>query len=246
MGGSLVTQVTTRIGHAIWGVATWAIFGLICLLTLVALLLVPGLFARRRLVRGSTRLIFRLAGIPLEVSGLEHLPAGHCIVVANHASYLDGMIMTAALPARFSFVIKREMTQVPGAHFFLRRIGSEFVDRGQSTQGSRDARRILQRAEGGHSLVFFPEGTFQAEPGLRRFRMGAFNAARRGPVPLVPTVIRGSRKMMPAHHWLPHPARLEVHVLPPVETKHGASSAELAVQCRAIMLPVLNEPDLES
>lgn len=241
-----MTQVTHRIGTAIWGLVMWLVFALVCLIVIVALVLVPTQGLRRRLVRGGTRLIFRLVGVPLDVTGLKYLPGGPCIVVSNHASYLDGMILTAALPPRFSFVIKREMTKVPFAHFLLRRIGSEFVEREQSSQGSRDARRILQQASGGSSLCFFPEGTFQAEPGLRRFRMGAFNAAKRGPVPLVPTVIRGSRHMLPAHHWMPRPGRLEVHVLPPVETKHDAPSSELAAQCREIMLPVLREPDLES
>ena len=45
--------------------------------------------------------------------GLEHLPQGQCVIVANHASYLDGLVMTAALPPRFGFVIKREMSRVP-------------------------------------------------------------------------------------------------------------------------------------
>lgn len=240
-----MTQITTRIGHAIWGLVTWVLFGLIAIGVVLGLAVVPGLDRRRRLARGGARLTLRLAGIPLKVTGLKHLPGGPCIVVANHASYLDGVIMMAALPARFSFVIKREMTQVPLAGFMLRRVGSEFVEREQNSQGSRDARRILQQAGVGNSLVFFPEGTFLAKPGLQRFRQGAFNAARRGEVPLVPIVILGSRAMLPAHTLLPRPGRLEVHIQPPVETKHGASSPELVAQCRAIMLPVLGEPDLD-
>jgi len=241
-----VTGVTTRIGHMAWGVATWVLFVLISLGVILGLALVPGLDRRRRLARGGAGLTLRLAGIPLQVSGLEHLPDGPCIVVSNHASYLDGVIMTAALPPRFGFVIKRGLTRVPLAHFMLRRVGSEFVEREQNSQGLRDARRILQQAGVGRSLVFFPEGTFQAEPGLGRFRPGAFNAARRGQVPLVPVVIRGSRAMLPAHARLPRPGRLEVHIQRPVETKHGATSAELMAQCRAIMLPTLGEPDLDN
>ncbi len=239
-----MTRVTARIGRTIWGVATWVLFIAIALGVVLGLAVVPGLDRRRRLARGGARLTFRLAGIPLKVTGLKHLPASPCIVVSNHASYLDGVIMSAALPPRFSFVIKREMSKVPLAGFMLHRVGSEFVEREQNSQGSRDARRILQQASVGKSLVFFPEGTFHAEPGLRRFRPGAFNAARRGGVPLVPVVILGSRAMLPAHTKLPLPGGLEVHILPPVETKDGSASAELAAECRAIMLPVLDEPDL--
>jgi len=50
------------------------------------------------------------------VSGQSRLPKGTpYVLVANHASYLDGVVMTAALPPRFGFVIKREMNDVPGA-----------------------------------------------------------------------------------------------------------------------------------
>ena len=93
-------------------------------------------------------------------------PPGQCVVVANHASYLDGVVMAAALPPRFGFVIKREMNDVPVAGLLLRRIGSEFVDRFNRHKGGTDARRVLRTAASGHSLVFFPEGTFTPEVGL--------------------------------------------------------------------------------
>ena len=113
-------------------------------------------------------------------------------MAANHSSYMDGVILAAVLPPRFGFVIKREVTKVPLVHFFLRRIGSQFVERFDTRRGASDARRILALAESRQCLAFFPEGTFRAEPGLRRFQSGAFAAAVRGDVPLVPVVIRGS------------------------------------------------------
>ena len=87
-----------------------------------------------------------LTGTRLSVSGLSHVPDDPCIVIANHSSYLDGPILSAALPPRFGFVIMREMTRVPFAHFLLRRIGSEFVERTDTHKGAADARRILHKA----------------------------------------------------------------------------------------------------
>ena len=107
----------------------------------------------------------------------QHLPRGPCVVVANHASYLDGVVLKAALPARFSFVIKKEVSHVPLAGFVLRRIGSEFVDRFNRHAGGMDARRLFKAAETGQALAFFPEGTFLAQPGLGKFHTGAFAIA---------------------------------------------------------------------
>ena len=114
--------------------------------------------------------------------------------MANHASYLDGVAFTAALPPRFGFVIKREMASVPLAGFLLNRIGSQFMARDKTGQTTKDARRVMRSAELGQSLVFFPEGTFSEEPGLLKFHFGAFATAQRAGCPVVPAIIQGSRR----------------------------------------------------
>ncbi len=109
---------------------------------------------------------------------LERIPGGQCVVVANHASYLDGLVFTAALPPRFGFVIKREMESVPLAGALLRRLGSEFVERFNRHRGGADARRVLRTAVSGNSLVFFPEGTFDERPGLGEVSRGSVHDCR--------------------------------------------------------------------
>ncbi len=228
-------------------------YGIFALLTLVvitlpALLLVavlPGERRRRKLIRFAARSILAVTGSRARVSGLHNLPDGACIVVANHASYLDGMLLGAALPPRFGFVIKREMTSIPLAHLLLRRIGSQFVERHDAKEGARDARRILQLAGNQQSLAFFPEGTFQREPGLQRFRKGAFVAAVRANLPVVPVAILGTRAMLPAGQKLPLPGTPEVIIKKPIDpAEYAHRIPELAQQCRASILEDLTEPDL--
>jgi 1-acyl-sn-glycerol-3-phosphate acyltransferase len=231
--------------HRLFGAWALLVFVLLALLALLAITITPGEDRRRRLVRVAACAVLALWGTRLRVEGLDRLPASACVVVANHASYLDGMILTAALPPRFAFVIKKEITRVPLAHFLLRRVGSEFVDRFDSQKGAMDVRRILQRALTHESLAFFPEGTFRPEPGLRRFQGGAFAAAWRAGAPLVPVVISGSRSMLPARRWLPRPGRLAVSIRPPIlnpDRQHSA--AELQQAARASILAGLDEPDL--
>ncbi|MCS6948740.1 MAG: 1-acyl-sn-glycerol-3-phosphate acyltransferase, partial [Steroidobacteraceae bacterium] len=192
------------------------------------------------------RLVLQLLGMPLRVRGLEQLPPGPCVVVANHASYLDGLVMKAALPARFSFVIKREMDRVPLAGLLLRRIGSEFVERFDRHKGASDARRLLRSAHGGESLVFFPEGTFSRRPGLLKFHTGAFAIAARAGTPVVPCVIRGTRHALPSNRLLPLWGPIEVELLAPLPScgDHGTDAQGLRDRARAAILARLGEPDL--
>ncbi len=185
--------------------------------------------------------------MPLTVRGMERLGPGQCIVVANHASYLDGLVFTAALPARFGFVIKREMSAVPLAGLFLRRIGSEFVERFDRNRGAADARRVLRNAANGHSLVFFPEGTFTRTPGLLKFHTGAFVTATRAGCPVIPAVVRGTRAALSPVGALPRPGRIEIDILPAIHAEPAgveASSAALRDRARQAILLALGEPDL--
>ena len=143
-----------------YGLWCIALFSATAVSVLVVNLFVPSVRHRRGVARAASRAFLRAAGIRFDVTGLERLPAEPCVVVANHASYLDGLVVAAALPPAFAFVIKKEMVRVPLAGFLLRRLGSEFVDRFDSHKGATDTRRVLKRAATGESLVFFPEGTF--------------------------------------------------------------------------------------
>lgn len=239
-------DATVRIVDLCYGVYAWLSF-LVCLgAALLGALLLPGLHRRRRWVAAAARTWFAAAGIRVQLAGFERLPDGHCIVVANHASYMDGMILQAYLPAQFSFVIKGEMKGVPVAHFLLRRIGSRFVERFVASASARDARRLLRAAAAGESLVFFPEGTFHPQPGLHAFRPGAFLAAIKAELPVVPLAIRGSRRILPARRRMPRRARLELEVLEPIPPGDPsfASSGTLAQNARQRILTVLDEPDV--
>jgi 1-acyl-sn-glycerol-3-phosphate acyltransferase len=124
-------------------------------------------------------------------------------VVANHCSYLDGVVLAAVLPPRFDFVIKREMNSVPLAGFLLQRIGVQFVTRDNRAGSLRDALRVMRSAAGGSSLAFFPEGTF-LESGRCAFTRVPCRRGTSG-APIVPLVIRGTRHCLAPGGFLPRP-----------------------------------------
>jgi 1-acyl-sn-glycerol-3-phosphate acyltransferase len=222
----------------------WLAVLLIAVPCMFLVILFPSRNSRRQLARWAARGIFHMAGIGLRVEGLENLPQA-CMVAANHASYLDGIILTAALPPRFGFIIKREITKVPVVGWMLHRLGSEFVDRFDKDAARSDASRIVKRANEGSCLGVFPEGTFVAEPGLRAFQLGGFMAATRGNLPVVPIAIRGARRILPAHVWAPRRGDLEVQVLPAIQpaARNGDAARKLRDEVRAAVLTHCGEPD---
>ena len=234
----------------IYGVYVLAVFLAFGLTAFGAVLLPFGLEARRHIAHFAARAFFAVAGLRLRLIDEQLLPSGPCVVVANHASYLDGIVLKAALPARFSFVIKKEFSKVPLAGLLLRRIGSEFVDRFNRHAGGMDARRLLKAADAGQALAFFPEGTFLAEPGLGKFHSGAFTIAVRVDLPVVPLAIKGTRHVLPSGRFLPRPGRIDVHVLASIGPMRDMKASEAVIHTRdlahARILAELGEPDLSN
>ncbi|MDE2221336.1 MAG: 1-acyl-sn-glycerol-3-phosphate acyltransferase [Gammaproteobacteria bacterium] len=228
----------------IYGLYAASAFLGLALLALLPLALIPTLAGRRRLIQWTGRASLALMGMPVRVHWAVQLP-DPCIVVANHSSYLDGVVLAAILPPRFDFVIKREMAAVPLASFLLRRIGVQFVTRGNRSGGSRDALRVIRSAARGGSLAFFPEGTFLQQPGLLRFHTGAFAAAERAGAPIMPLAILGTRHCLEPGSMLPRPGRITVRGLPLLHPLPACPDGAAALRdaARAAILAATGEID---
>jgi 1-acyl-sn-glycerol-3-phosphate acyltransferase len=228
----------------IYSTYAWSALLVTGVITLSLTLFLPTLRSRRALGGACAKCWLQLIGVRIDFRGGELLPEAPSVVVANHSSYLDGLLLQAVLPTRFAFVIKKEMSGVPFAGWLLRRLGAEFVDRFNQHSGAMDARRILRSAHTGGSLVFFPEGTFTGKPGLARFHGGAFAIAARANSPVVPVVIRGARHVLRADSiWL-RPGSVQIEVLQHVHGGESHSAEMLRSHSRARMLMALEEPDL--
>ena len=225
----------------VWGVYIWLLAVPTLVLTAFPVLLLPSLRGRRAGAGFVCRAYYFLCGLPVRCRGMELLPPGPCIVVSNHASNLDGPLLFAVLPPRFGFVIKKEASRIPLAGTLMRRLGHHFVNRFNRHEGANDARRILRSVAQGESVAFFPEGTFRAESGVGRFHTGAFVAAARAGIPVVPVVIRGTRRVLRGKTLVPRWARIEVEVLAPIDSTPGAHDVarlrDLSRERIAVALP---------
>jgi 1-acyl-sn-glycerol-3-phosphate acyltransferase len=208
-----------------WGLWVWLLVVPLILLAALPILALPRLETRRAAAGAVCRGYFRLCGLPVRRLGLERLPPGACVIVANHASYIDGPLLFAQLPPRFGFVIKKEASRLPLVGRLLHRLGHHFVDRSNRHEGGSDARRILRALEQGDAVAFFPEGTFHPAPGIARFHGGAFALAARTGAPVAPVAVRGTRAILGGGRILPRWGRIEVEVLEPLQPVTGAGDA---------------------
>ena len=213
-----------------------AVFIVLGLTVLLVNLFVPSLRPRRRVAGMFSRVFLRAAGIPFAVEGLNRLPQVPCVVVANHASYIDGLVAAAALPPDFAFVIKKEMVRVPLAGLLLRRLGSQFVERFDRHKGAVDARRVLKLAATGQSLVFFPEGTFTEIRQVGRFLGGAFTTAARSDMPVVAMAIHGTRAVLPPDGLAMHRSAVRVEIL------EVLSASDARQRSRELIARAVGEP----
>lgn len=241
------TQIT-GIAQKAFGVYAIAIFCILSLLALACVAVAPTQRYAYRAAQFLARHIFVFWGMRPTIRGLEHLQRDDAyILAANHASYIDGVLLFAYLPQPHSFAIKIEIAAFAPLRFFLTRIGMRFVDRVDAHKNITQTRRLIELLHKGAKLAFFPEGTFQREPGLLPFRLGAFRVASLAQAPIVPLVIRGSRKVLPSGSWLPRYGKLEISVTPAIapEGNDGEAATRLKEAVRLAMLRELNESEIE-
>jgi 1-acyl-sn-glycerol-3-phosphate acyltransferase len=234
----------------------WTLYYFMFPIAWLSVMLLPDSDGRWAVMRKLARFLAAASLTPLTVVGEENLSGVRsCILVANHASYLDGFVMVAVLPFKFSFVAKAELRGSFLKRAFLEHMQTEFVERFDAQKSVKDARRIALAAKQSRSLFFFAEGTFTRVPGLRPFHMGAFEAAVEAEVPVVPVAIRGTRSMLRDVGKFIRRGAITVTIGKPIEPCHEQDTAapdlwttaiKIRDAARAHILKHCGEPDLSA
>jgi acyl carrier protein len=234
-----------RGGELLYGGYAWCVYGLLAVPAAAGILLLPGAGLRWRFASTVARTCMHLCGIRLQVAGLEHVRTQAGVFVANHASYVDAIVLVAALPVQVSFVAKQELAGHPLAGPLLRRLGAVFVERFDARQGVDDVRRLAELA-GKRPLFFFAEGTFTRRAGLRPFRLGAFQVAVQNRLAVTPVVLGGTREILRDEYWLPRRGAVQLTFCAPIVATGGGWQAALQLRdaTRREILKHCGEPDL--
>ena len=186
----------------------------------------------------------RAAGIRVEVSGLEHVPAGRsCIFMCNHVSNLDPPVLLPALPGRSSVLLKKELMKIPILGVAMRMGKFVPVERGHrrdAAQASVEAAADALRS--GLHIVVFPEGTRSKDGRLATFKKGPFFLAQQTGTPIVPIALSGTQTMMRKGSIAITPGVARVEMLPAVDPAAYGTREELLRAVRQAIAEALPEP----
>ena len=211
---------------------------------------------RRRAARRGHAAALALSGVQVRVEGLEHLPerppdalphTSAVLVVANHASYVDSILLTAVLPPRFGYAAMRELAGAALLGAPLRRLGAVFVERGDAAGGVEDTAVLEAHAARRRTAGDLPEGTFRRAPGLLPFKLGAFVVAAHTGRRIIPVTLAGTRSLLRDGEWLPRRCEIVITVGAPIVSAEHDWDAALALRAaaRSAILASVAEPDAE-
>jgi 1-acyl-sn-glycerol-3-phosphate acyltransferase len=172
--------------------------------------------ATREIGGAWSRLLLRLLGVEVRVSGLEHVPPGPAVYAANHASALDILVVFGHLPVDFRIIYKNSLSLVPLVGWAIWLGGHVPIDRRNPVRARRSLDTAARRIRGGMSVVVFPEGTRSPDGAVRLFKRGSFRLAIDTGVPVVPVSLIGVKAVVPRGLTSVRPGTVRVALHPPV------------------------------
>lgn len=173
------------------------------------------------------RLISAITPMFVRVSGRENVdPERSYVVVSNHQSHFDILVIYGWLGIDFKWVMKIELRKVPVIGYACYRLGHVFVDRSNRRAAVRSIQEARRRITGGTSIFFFPEGTRSRTGELLEFKKGAFQMALAMGLPILPVTLVGTRDVLPSHSLALFPGRARLVFHPPIDTA-GCGSEHL-------------------
>ncbi|MCX7553512.1 lysophospholipid acyltransferase family protein [Marinicella sp. S1101] len=154
-------------------------------------------FAGRYVARLWGRLILWITPVWVSRKGQQHIvPEQSYVVVANHQSTYDILLVYGYLPLDFKWVMKIELRKMPFVGFACEKMGHIYVDRRNRQASIRAMQKAKAQLVDGNSVFFFPEGTRSVAGQLKPFKKGAFRMAKDLQLPILPVSISGADGVM--------------------------------------------------
>ena len=206
-------------------------FVLLGILILTAILgpivLVAGMFGVEEKPRGIyqkcmhawCRSILRVAGVSLEVHDGERMSEHEGnVYIANHVSWFDIFALASVIP-RYTWIAKSELRRLPLFGRAAEAAGIVFIDRDNKKAAFESYRLAAEDVRRGRSVIICPEGTRGKDYHLRPFKKGPFVLAIASGSPVIPTLVYGTREIMPKGSFFVRSGDVHIHFLEPVPTQ---------------------------
>jgi 1-acyl-sn-glycerol-3-phosphate acyltransferase len=176
--------------------------------------------------------------------GLENVPEeGGCIIVANHVSYVDAIVIAACVRRPIRFIMDYRIFRVPLLNWVFRTMQAIPVASAREDPALKEAAfaEAAKALRAGEVVGIFPEGSLTADGEMARFRAGIERMVQETPVPVVPMALRGlwgslfsrSHEGRAFRRWLGMFPRIALIVAPPVPPA-GATPDALHSQVLAL------------
>ncbi len=199
-------------------VAVWSLF---CgFLAVVVAITVSQSFSSRYVARSWARVCAWLTPVFVSVEGHDNAkPGTSYIIVSNHESQYDILLIYGWLDLDVKWVMKKEIRKIPGIGIGCEKVGHIIVDRKNPEQAKAAINDALQVLGKGIGILFFPEGTRSRDGRMLPFKKGAFRLAIEQQVPILPMTVIGTRDVLAAKSIRVFPGRIKLVIHPPIETR---------------------------
>lgn len=177
--------------------------------------------------------------------GLDRLPPGGALVLANHESFLDPLLAPLALHRPVSYLARHNLFSVPFIGFMLR--NTYVIPINRDSAGAGSFREAVRRIRHGFLVGLFPEGTRSADGQLGEIKPGFIALLRHAQSPVVPVGIAGARQVLPRGAKWMRRGRVRVAYGPPIPwaelepLTHRGREADLLELIRQRMLAARDE-----
>jgi len=170
----------------------------------------------------------RAVGIKVRIDGLERIPQGVCLFVANHTSAADAPAVVGAIPRRIAVLLKESLFKWPIVGQAFRSARFIPVNRSARDSAIGSVEKATEALRAGQSFLIYPEGTRSPDGRLQEFKKGAVVMAIKAGVPIVPIVCSGAHRVMEKRSLVIHPGEIVVEFLPPIDaTKYSLEERDI-------------------
>ena len=190
-------------------------------------------------------ILFGMGFIPIIKKGVQFKKGESYMIVANHTSMIDIMLMLFITKDPVVFVGKKELSKIPLFGFIYKRT-CILVDRNNSQSRRAVFNSAQQKINLGYSICIFPEGGVPSDESivLDDFKDGAFRLAIEHKIPIAPVTFHDNKKLFSYTFFSGGPGKMRVMLHPLISTSNYSieMKKELNKKTRAIILEELENP----